>query len=151
MRPVVIAALLVACTPEQPDEDAHVCDHLTEETMAITAVAAIGDVDAASTLRVEHDPYEVTLVDGASGFLGVDPGDHESVTLWVGTADVVQTGYLDGTEWPIDSAGANEHCAGDIPEHFDLEFGSGAWGIEVGPAAVDTVWIQVSEGHEPEE
>lgn len=156
---IFLAYSLLACTtaPDSADtavEDPaeHACEHAGTQSGTLTAGAAMDTT--APVLPLDGEPYEVTLVAGAPGYLAVEiPGDTAAL-LFAGTADVV-TGWYNGTEDAGLPEGApNELCADDIPEHFDLDFHTaGTWYIEVGPAAVADVWLMLAsaEGHAHEE
>ncbi len=159
-RPGLTASLLlalVACADkgdsgaaaEDPME--HACEHAAELGAAVTAGA---DRASAPVFSISEEPSTVTLVSGATGYLKVEVTGDTAALLFAGTADVV-TGLSEGETPAILPTGApNERCADDIPEHFDLDFHeAGSWYIEVGPAAVDSVWLLLTsaEGHAHDE
>ncbi len=141
---LVLTSLLLACAAEEESIEEHACEHATEAGGALTAGATRED---APELPLDGEPYTVTLVDGASGFLAVPVTGDTAALLFAGTADVV-TGFYEGdTAVTLPEAAPIEDCADDIPAHYDLDFHeAGTWYLEVGPAAVSEVWLLLGEG-----
>ena len=142
-----LSLLLFACpTTEEEDPGEHACERVAD---AGTAVTASADAATAPVLVAAEDPYTVTLVDGAAGYVLLDAGDAEDVLLFLDTADVV-VGLqdADGNDLGLGTGAPNEFCGDDIPEHYELEPAGGEF-LVLGPAAVETVWISLldADGH----
>ena len=144
---------LTACTPadEVEDPEAHACEHVTEGGTAITAGA---DTASAPGISVGDEPYVVTLVDSAAGYLSIEIAEDTAALLFLGTANVAATLWHGEEDEGLPEPAPNERCAEDIPEHFDLDFHeAGTYYLELGPAAVPDVWLYLSiaDGHAHEE
>jgi hypothetical protein len=150
-------ALLICCNPADEEEEEgpgqHACEHIDEAGEALTAGATI---DAAVPIELSDEPYDVTLVeDGAGtyvGFVELDVDEAMGALLFVDTADLVTGLYLAEAEEPLPESSPNDSCADDIPEHWHLDLTSGDWQIELGPSAIDSLWLMLmsAEGHEHE-
>jgi hypothetical protein len=146
---LALTALGCASDPEeQPAEDpaAHACEQVGQVGTAVTAAQS---TDRAPALVISDHPYAVALPNLAAGYVRID-GPLEAL-LFVQTPDVV-TGLFRGTtatdELPAPTP--NEDCPDEIPEHFDLDFAeTRAWYVQLGPAAVNEVWVMLTEagGH----
>lgn len=140
---------LVACAPAPAEEDpeAHACEHAAD---AGTTVVAGADAASAGAIAIGEEPYTVTLVDGAAGFVAVEVTGDTPALLFLGTADVAASLWHGDEEVGLPSPAPNDLCPDDIPEHYDLDLHeAGTWTIELGPAAVADVWLLLSsaEGH----
>jgi hypothetical protein len=150
---VTVLLLLNACTSEKEGEDpeVHACEHVSEGGTAITAGA---DTASAPGIAVGDEPYTVTLVDSAPGYLSIEISEDTPALLFMGTADVAATLWHGEEEEGLPDPAPNDLCPDDIPEHFDLDFHeAGTFYLELGPAAVSDVWLYLSsaEGHAHEE
>ena len=102
----------------------------------------------APAITLSEEPYTVALVVGMPSFLRID-GPLVGL-LFVGTADVANALYEgDATASLLPEAAPNEFCATEIPDHFDLDLGQATFYLELGPAAVDSVWLMLvsAAGH----
>lgn len=140
---------LLACSggkTEDPEE--HACEAIGEAGTTITAAAAMDDT--APSITPGEDPYTVTLVDSAAGYVAIEVAEDTPALLFMGTADVAADLYMpDGTAMGLPDAAPVEACA-EVPEHFDLDLhDAGTWYLELGPAAVAEVWLLLhAGGHE---
>lgn len=144
--PLSLALLtLAACNSGKEEEDplAHACEVITDAGTAITAGA---DIASAPGIQIGDVPYTVTLVDGAAGYVSVNVSEDTPAILFMGTADVAQALYQDGTDAGLPEGAPDDLCAEDVPEHFDLDLHTaGTWTIELGPAAITEVWLLLHE------
>jgi hypothetical protein len=150
---LLLALSLVACGSEDDSEPSHgedpgehACEHVSESGTAITA----GDSTAtAPALGIQDEPYTVTLTPQTAGYVKIQ-GPLVAL-LFTDTADVVNAlTYEAETTDLLPQAAPNERCASEIPEHFDLDLDdSGSYYLTLGPAAVDHVWLTLTEadGH----
>jgi hypothetical protein len=148
---MILLMFLLACGEEEGEDPAeHACEHVGEAGTAVTAAEAMED---APELDVSEEPYTVTLVDGAAGFVGVHAHEDEEVLLFTDTADVILALYHDGAEETLPAPSPVEGCEADLPEHFHLDLHEGEWTLELGPAAVESVWLMLlaSGDHEHED
>jgi len=147
-------ALAVACDKggdtghahgEDPAE--HACEQVDNPGTTVNAGA---DIALLVEIQISEDPYTVTLASGASSFVHVDVGEDTDALLFLDTADVVGALYHEGAQESLPAAAPNELCGDDLPEHYELDLRAGEWALELGPAAVDTVWLMLiaAEGHE---
>ncbi|MFN7147370.1 MAG: hypothetical protein ACK4YP_26615 [Myxococcota bacterium] len=146
---LALALPLVACTPtpEKEDPEAHACEHVTE---AGTTVVAGADPASAGAIAIGEEPYTVTLVEGAAGYVAIEVDEDTPALLFLGTADVAASLWHGEEEVGLSSPAPNDLCPDDIPEHYDLDLHeAGTWLLELGPAAVSDVWLLLSsaEGH----
>jgi len=148
-------APVLACGDNDPKPDAehedpaeHACEHTGESGDAVSAGA---ERDAsAPEIELGDDPYTVALRDGEPGYVRIEVDEDTPVLLFASAANVVTSLYHEDEEEEIDGAGANEFCDDDIPEHFDLDLHEpGTYYLQLGPSALDEVWILVTEaeGH----
>lgn len=145
--PLSLALLtLAACNSGKEEEEdplAHACEVITDAGTAITAGA---DIASAPGIQIGDVPYTVTLVDGAAGYVSVNVSEDTPAILFMGTADVAQALYQDGTDAGLPEGAPDDLCAEDVPEHFDLDLHTaGTWTIELGPAAITEVWLLLHE------
>lgn len=145
----VLTLALLGCSSgeEAEDPEVHACEHVGEAGTAVTAGA---DTASAPAIAVGQEPYTVTLVDGAAGYVSVEVTEDTPALLFVGTADVAANLWHGDEEEGLPEPSPNELCAEDIPEHFDLDFHeAGTYYLTFGPAAVSEVWLMLSsaEGH----
>jgi hypothetical protein len=152
-----LLALLAACADkgdsgaEVEDPLSHACEYTAELGSAVTAGA---DRASAPAFPLGEEPATVTLVPGATGYLKVEVTGDTAALLFAGTADVVNGLSQGDSAATLPTGAPNERCADDIPEHFDLDFHeAGDWYIEVGPAAIESVWLMLTsaEGHTHDE
>lgn len=143
---------LFACAPKEPVEDP--ADHACEHVGASEATLPSGDTTGnAVVLPMDGEPYTAELRDSVPGYLSIQIEKATEAVLFAGTADVVLA-LFHGTEAiPLPEPAPVEACDADIPEHFDLDFEIGTWYLQVGPAAVDEVWLSLAEaeGHAHDE
>ena len=148
---------LFACTTatdtaETEDPAAHACEHAATSEGSITAGAAMDTT--AGALPIDAEPYTAVLTAGAPGYLAIEVTGDTPALLFLGVADVAANLYSGAEEVGLPEGAPNEACATDIPEHFDLDLHTaGTWYLELGPAAIDQVWISLAsaEGHAHEE
>jgi len=145
----MILYALLACTPKEEVEDpeAHACEHVAEAGTAVTAGA---DPASAGAISVGEEPYTVTLVDGAAGYVSIAIDGDTPALLFMGVADVAATLWHETEEEGLPAPAPNDLCPTDIPEHYDLDFHeAGTYYLELGPAAVSDVWVMLTsaEGH----
>ncbi len=134
---------------EDPAE--HACEQVGSAGGAVSAAADLAGAEGVE-IHVSEDPHTVTLVSGASGFVGVHVDEDTEALLFLDTADVVQAIYHEGVQESLPSPAPNELCGDDLPEHYELDLHAGAWALELGPAAVESVWLMLiaAEGHDHE-
>lgn len=139
---ILLLTLLFACGGEEAEDPAdHACEHVTEAGEAITASETMDDVPE---LEESEEPYTITLVDGAAGYVGIHAHGDEGLLLFTDTADVIMALYdADGVDAGLPTPSAVEACAEDLPEHYHLGLTEGEWTLELGPAAVDSVWLML--------
>ena len=150
----LFALLLTACptTPDEHDPGVHACEQIPEAGTAITAAAdRASDGDAALTMQ--DTPWDVELTSGEEGWLSITVDSDHGALMFVDTADVVAGLFHedeDSDELP--EAAPNGNCSDDIPEHWHLDLHAGTWHLQLGPAAIDGLWLLLMEGeHEHEE
>ena len=147
MRAIILticcSALAVACSSDDSSADTsedpaeHACEHVATTGTSLSASATRDD---APTLMLSEEPYTVTLTPSTRVFVKLEAP--ATALLFAGTANVVTGLFLD----PADSdllpeSAPNEFCAEAISEHWDLQLGSGAYTLSLGPAAVAEVWL----------
>jgi hypothetical protein len=142
---IALATTALACGSDEsssPAEDPaeHACEHIAE---AGTAVAAGADRAGAPALTIAEEPYTVTLLSGAPGFVKIE-GPLEGL-LFAGTADVVTALFHgDSTDDELPAASPTAFCSAEIPEHYDLDLHeSGPFYVQLGPAQVPDVWLML--------
>ena len=150
----LFALTLSACPTGEEGEDPgeHACEHITEAGTAVTA-AADRDSSGDAEITMQDEPWDVALTSGEEGWLSIVVDEDHGAILFADTADVV-TGLFhnDETEDELPTAAPNAYCSDDIPEHWDLDLHEGTWHLQLGPAAVDGLWLMLIEGeHEHEE
>ncbi len=156
--------LLFACSGDtttdsghgEEDPAEHACE-LFEEGSTTTVVA--GDIaEGGEIVDPSEDALSITLIDDGTGVYGgyVILDVHEAeldALLFAGTADVVSGLWLDGADVGLPTPAPNEFCGDDIVEHWELELTEGEYALELGPAAVDSLWLMFmeAEGHAHDE
>lgn len=147
MTALLLSLLAVACgdpkddTATAEDPATHACEQAGNAGTAITA-GATREEDASAVLEVGEDPFTVTLVDGATGWVRLDVPEPASLLLFAGTADVVMDLTHEDTAEGLPTPAPVEGCPDEVPEHFDLDLHeAGTWHLALGPAVVDTVWL----------
>ena len=149
---------LSACpTTEEEDPAEHACEHFAEVGLELDAAADRAD-DSSAVLAIGHTPNTVALTSGEAGWVSIEVTEEEqALLLYIDTANVVNGLFHNdevADELPA-AGGANTNCPDDLPEHFDLDLHEGVWHVQLGPAAVDSVWISLLEaaghGHEDDE
>lgn len=149
---LLTAGVATACggddssTAAGEDPEVHACEQASQ---AGSTLAAAEDAPNAPSLAVSETPYTVTLPSGKPGYLRLE--GPLTALLFFGTANVA-TGLVYGTETTdlLPEGAPDEHCAAEIPEHFDLDLAaSGDHFLRLGPAAVPSVWLMLTEagGH----
>jgi hypothetical protein len=151
---LLIVPLGISCSDDQDhpetevDPEAVICDHWDE---ARTAVDAGATTDDAPVLVPGDEPYQISLPAAGSGYRGFvtiqGPAD---VLLFMGQAAVASgltSAGEDADQLPAPVP--NEHCANDIPEHFDLELSEGDFHLELGPSTVSSLVAALvhADGH----
>jgi hypothetical protein len=129
-------------TEEDPAE--HACLHAGESGSSLTASETPED---APVLELGDEPYTVTLVPGAAGYVKL--AAPAEALLFAGTADVVSELSFEGSDI-LPEGSPNEFCEAEIPEHFDLDLDEpGEYVLRLGPSGVDSVWLMYlsAEGH----
>jgi hypothetical protein len=152
MKRICLITLVAAGCGGGGEEDPaeHACEHAG---MAGTPVTAAAAADAsAPALELDGEPVAVALPAGAAGFVRIVTTEPETAgILFFDATDVLAAvRTADGTELPVTSAGANEICPTEIPEHFDIDFETpGSYFIELGPTVSNGAWVIPSggEGH----
>lgn len=133
-----------APTGEDPAE--HACEHVADAGTAVTAGA---DRAGAPVIAPSDEPYTVTVLAGAPTFVRIDGGI--DALLFTQSAGVVLGLYHEqDTTSVLPAPEPNAACPTEIPEHFDLALdASGAWFVELAPAATPSVWLALTEasGH----
>lgn len=154
-----VLLLAIACSGKDTgdtamDEHEDPGDHACEQVgTAGDAVSATTDIASAPHLEASETPYTVTLPDDGSGvyqgFVALQIDEDAEVLLFADTADVVTALYQDEAPATLPEASPAEECGSDLPEHWELDLAAGVWQLELGPSAVDTVWLMVlgAEGH----
>jgi hypothetical protein len=130
---------------EDPAE--HACEHVGMAGTAITA-SAMRDASA-PMIAFTGDPYTVTLPTGATGFVRVVTTEPETAGIMLFDAADVLAGIQTqgGMALTITSAGADEFCPTDIPEHFDIDFETvDTFFVELGPTASNRTWLILASG-----
>jgi len=151
----VLTALLGCCAAcgddgnaEPPDPAEAACVEVDEAGHPITASSTRDD--AAPEIEIGAEPYAVRVSPDDPTFVRVEVAEDTAALLLVDTTDAVAALYHGPDEEPLESAGADEFCPEEIPEHFDLDLHQpGTYFIELGPSAVPEVWLLLSgaEGH----
>ncbi|MCC7538251.1 MAG: hypothetical protein IT379_18645 [Deltaproteobacteria bacterium] len=146
----VAAPSLMGCGEDEPaveDPSEHACEH---RSIAGAALASSAERATAPTITVGEETYTVTPSATERTYLRVVVTRDTPALLFTSVANVV-TGLYEGDAQVTLPAGApNELCAAEIPEHFDLDFHeAGDWFIELGPSAVPSFWLLLTEatGH----
>lgn len=135
-------------TQALPDPAELACAEVDEAGSPITA--SLERDETAPEIEVGAEPYAVTLSPDASTYVRIVVDADTPAILLLGAADVVTALYHEQEEEELTSAGADEFCADEIPEHFDVDLHqAGTWFVELAPSAVDEVWLLLSaaEGH----
>jgi hypothetical protein len=132
---------------EDPAEAA--CEEIAAPGDPIAA-GAVADATA-PLVTIGAEPYLVTLPASGSGFVRVVTTEAETTAIAFFRASGVLTRILEAdgsTEVTLMSAGANEFCMTDIPEHFDLDFETaGAFYLELTSASDAWFFLSSAEGH----
>lgn len=133
---------------ETEDPEVHACEQVEAATTALEASATRDDT--APEVEISGAPYLIALPVGAPGYVRVEiSGDTAALAFTLDT-DVLVNLYHGDTEEGVTPAGANEACADDLEEHFDLDFHvAGTYYLELGPTASDSAWVLLmsAEGH----
>lgn len=150
----LLFAMLTACGDDESEPNAgedpaeHACEHVTEEATELTA----GEARDETAPRVElgEEPYSIALDDSEPRYVRFEIDEHAEAILFASAEDVVTGLYHEDDEESLESAGANEHCEDEIPEHFDLDLHeAGTYYLRLGPSALADVWVMLTEagGH----
>ncbi len=145
--------LMTACSSDDTTEPATgsdpaalACSKVAEPGAAITAGA---DRASAPVVSPGGAPVTVTLSSSTEGYLRID-GPHD-LLLFSKLGGVVTGLFRDQeTTDVLPQKSPNGDCPADIVEHYDLELETaGPWYVRVGPSAVDTAWLMLTEasGH----
>jgi hypothetical protein len=144
------STLLMACgsnsnepaSEEEEDPAVHACEMVGSPG---TAIDAAEERDMAPSLVVDEQPYTVALPRMKDGYLELlGPMD---ALLFAAPANIV-TGLFEasGTVNLLPTASPNDRCPTQIPEHWDLELTTAdRFHLKLGPAAVDSVWLMLTD------
>jgi hypothetical protein len=130
--------------PAEEDPAEHACAHGSESGSSVTASET---PENAPVLELADEPYTVTLVPGAVGYVKL--AAPAVALLFAGTADVVSELSFEGSDI-LPEGSPNEFCEAEIPEHFDLDLDEpGEYALRLGPSGVDSVCLMYlsAEGH----
>lgn len=147
MTTLLLPLFFLACGDKEEefeDPAAHAC----EELGSGESITASAEPESAPAL-VHGEGHTVALVSGGVGYVSIEADAAEELLLFADTADVVTGLWLDGAELTLPTGSPNEDCPTEIPDHFDLDLEVGTYVLQLGPAAVDSVWLMLSEaaGH----
>jgi hypothetical protein len=162
LRWAVVVAAVAALTgcgddPEEaaaPDPAELACDEVDEAGESIEGSTERDE--SAPEIELGGEPYTVALSGSEPTYVRVEVSEDTPALLLLGTEDAVAALYHEDDEEELLSAGPAEHCADEIPEHFDVDFHeSGTYYLELAPSASSTVWLLLSgaaghadEGHD---
>jgi hypothetical protein len=152
----VLLALLVACGDDDGDAHSHgdqdpaehACEHAMESGTELEGSAERDD--SAPRIELGDEPYTITLAQDAARYVRLEIEEDTAVILFANEEDVVTGLYHEDEEESLVSAGANDHCEDEIPEHFDLDLQeAGTYYLALGPSTLSEAWIMVTEaeGH----
>ncbi|MCS6798808.1 MAG: hypothetical protein NZ898_09795 [Myxococcota bacterium] len=133
---------------DHEDPAAHACEHRADPGMSVTAAMTRGP--DAPLVEIGEATYTVMLDGSGPRYVRLETSAPRDVLLFVSVADVVRRLYRGDEARSLISGGPNQHCASQIAEHFDVELdAAGTWYLELGPAAVPSVWLMVTDaaGH----
>ncbi len=138
---MIVLMTLLACGEEDVEDPGAIACAAVGETDATVDAGA----DAESAPEVgEYSATQVNLVVDAPSYVTIH-GHGEDTLLFVDTADVVMSISLGDEVLAAEEAPA-EDCGDDL-QHFEMHLDEGEWLVELGPAAVDSVWLMLTEGH----
>lgn len=152
---VILFALCVACADKKASEqEATVdpgqlaCDNVGHAEFQLDASAV---PESAPTLLPSQSPLAVTLPvapHGYEGYLAIQgPG---ALLLFTDTAAMVSS-LTRGSETAnrLPAPAPNANCPQAIPEHFDLDLEADRYYLHIGPSALPTLWIGLTDaaGH----
>ncbi len=100
----------------------------------------------APPLEFSEDPYSVQIVEGEARFVRIEFEDHGDWLLFSDPADVITAMLVDGDEVDLPDGAPAESCPEDVPEHYELHAEPGTVHLQLGPSAVDSVWLMVTDG-----
>jgi hypothetical protein len=143
---LAICLVVLGCNVMEPELlPEHACEHVSVAGTAIDAAASPED-DGSALLEATAEPYTVTLVDGAPGFVRIEVTESTGAVLFVGAEAVVQGLTYCDCAVPLADPAPNGYCAELIPEHYHLELWPGVFHLELGPATADaeTVWLMLA-------
>ena len=153
----ILPFLFLACGDKDTDDTGAVEDpgeHACENVNTGEAITAAAKPATAPELHV-GEGFTVTLTPSQVGYVQITADEAAELLLFASVADVVTGLWLGDTQLTLPTGSPNEYCATDIPEHFDLDLEAGTYVLQLGPSAVDSVWLMVSSsdghGHEHEE
>lgn len=153
----ILPLLFLACGDKDADDTGAVEDpgeHACENVGTGESVTAAAKPADAPELHI-GEGFTVSLTSGEVGYVAIHADETAELLLFSSVADVVTGLWQGDTELTLPTGSPNEFCATDIPEHFDLDLEAGEYVLQLGPAAVDSVWLMVSSseghGHEHEE
>lgn len=151
MRALLPSLFLVACAdgaePEGESPEEHACERRAEEGVAVVPGATL---DAGTAIVPGDEPYSVALEVTAPGFLAVVSEEDQAALLFLGDAYVLTGIWFDGEEQVLPAGEPNPVCPNDVPEHYDLDLEPGTWTLQVGPAAIAEVWMQLAAAEHEE-
>jgi hypothetical protein len=147
---------LLACADDDPTPDAehedpaeHACERTAEAGRKLMAGTARDD--SAPRIELGDEPVTVELASSDEpSYVRVEVDEDTPALLFTSAENVLTGLFHEDDEEEIDAAGANEFCEDDIPEHFDLDLHEpGTYYLQLGPSALDEVWILLTaaEGH----
>jgi hypothetical protein len=152
---LAVASVLVGCGDDDgdvPDPTAAACDEIDEAGDRIEAATARDD--DAPRIELGGEPFTVALSDVEPTYVRIDIAEESAAVLLLGAEDAVSALYHGDEEEELVPAGPVEHCADDIPEHFDVDFHeAGTYFLELAPSAASTLWLVLADatGHGHEE
>jgi hypothetical protein len=131
-----------------PDPAELACEETDEAGSEVTA--ATERDETAPEVEIGGEPYTVALSADEPTYLRVEVTEDTAAILLLGTEDAVTALYHEQEEEELSSAGPDEFCADEIPEHFDVDLHEpGTYFIELAPSAQPEVWLLLlnAEGH----
>jgi hypothetical protein len=132
--------------PAGEDPAAHACEHVADTGTAVTAGT---DRAGAPAIAPSDEPYTVTVLAGAPSFVRID-GGIDALLFTQSAGAVIGLYHEQETTSVLPAPEPNADCPAEIPEHFDLALDTtGAWYVELAPAATPSVWLALTEaaGH----
>lgn len=155
---LALAGALMGCGSEDDEEEGRpdpaelACEEIDEVGETIEAPTTRDD--RAPEIELSGEPQTVTLSETEPTYVRIEIAEDTAAILLLGTEDAVAGLYHGDEEEELVSAGPVEHCAEDIPEHFDVDFHeAGTYYLELAPSAASTLWLLLSEaaGHADED